>query len=369
MTVDVTAWLTLSQTPGIGAITFHRLCAKFGCPERIVRASKAALRSAGLDEKAVNFLQNPPQQRLAATLAWAKRESHCIRTFNCPQYPKKLKELKDAPPLLYIKGNEELLHEPQLAVVGTRRPTVAGRANAKKFTQDLAQAGLLINSGLAAGIDAIAHETALGNSTTIAVVATGPEKIFPSQNKNLAEKIAERGVVVSEFPVGTPLLKTNFPRRNRIISALSLGVLVIEAGLRSGALITARMAAEQGREVFAVPGTITNPEAKGCHSLIQQGAHLIESAEDILLILKPSFEQYIRADKTPPRRGEAQSSPPSGLNEAQLKIVTAMGYEPTEIDTIVERCALPVQEVFATLVALEAEGYIAEDNGTYTRIK
>jgi len=369
MTTHIEAWLTLSQTPGVGAITFHRLCAKFGCPERIIKTSKAALQSAGLDEKAINFLQNPPQQRLAPTLAWGNRESHRIRTFNCPQYPKKLKELKDAPPLLYIKGNEALLHEPQLAVVGTRSPTVAGRANAKKFTQDLAQAGLLINSGLAVGIDAIAHQTALDYSTTIAVVATGPNKIFPPQNKSLAEKIAKRGVVVSEFPVGTPLLRTNFPRRNRIISALSLGVLVIEASLQSGALITARMAAEQGREVFAVPGTITNPEAKGCHSLIQQGAHLVESAKDILLILKPSFEQYIRADKTPPRRGEAQPSPPADLNPAQIKVLTAMGYEPTQIDTIVERCALPVQEVFATLVVLEAEGYIAEDNGTYTRIK
>ena len=365
MNIDIKAWLTVSLAPGIGTVKFHRLLKNIGLPEQIIKAPTQELRKNGLDEKAVSFLRSPPGEKIELNIAWAQAPNHTIRTLLCRQYPDMLKEIKDAPPLLYIKGDEKLLKEPQIAVVGSRQPTPGGQANAKKFSHDIVRAGLLINSGMASGIDAIAQEVALSSGTTVAVIATGPDKIYPAKNKPLAEHIAKQGVLVSEFPVGTEPVKANFPRRNRIISALSLGVVVIEADLRSGALITARLAAEQGKDVFAVPGSINNPKTRGCHRLIQQGAKLVEKAEDILLELQPQLKRYIQVSKATVEKNNVQTK----LSDVSLRVLESMGYDPIDVDTLSERCGLPVQTVSATLLALEIESYVGETNGIYTRLQ
>ena len=368
MNVEIKAWLTVSQAPGIGVIKFHRLLDQIGCPEDILKAKTYELEKAGLDEKTIHFLRNPPPDEIDPNLKWMETPSHTIRTFHCRQYPEGIKELKDAPPLLYIKGNEDLLKEPQIAVVGSRQPTPGGQANAKEFSQDIAKAGILINSGMALGIDTIAHQTALTcGSTTVAVIATGPDKIYPAKNKQLAERIAEQGVLVSEFPVGTTPVRANFPRRNRLISALSLGVVVIEAGVQSGALITARLAAEQGKDVFAVPGSIQNPKAQGCHRLIQQGAKLVQKTEDILLELQPQLERHLRKREV----GKTPSSNNGGaaISYHHREILEAMGYEPIDVDTLALRCNLSAQAVSVALLTLEIENYVGENNGIYTRIR
>ena len=373
MDVKIEAWLTVSQAPGIGVIKFHKLLSQIGQPEDILRATTQELYKAGLEEKTIRFLRNPPLDKIVPNLNWMKSSNHEIRTLRCQQYPEGIKELKDAPPLLYIKGNEDLLKEPQIAVVGSRQPTPGGRANAKEFSQDIVKVGLLINSGMASGIDTIAHETALASgSTTVAVTATGPDKIYPAKNKRLAERIADQGVLVSEFPVGTTPVRANFPRRNRLISALSLGVVVIEAGVQSGALITARLAAEQGKDVFAVPGSIHNPQAQGCHHLIQQGAKLVQKTEEILLELQPQLERHLQKKED----NKTLSSDNGGLKNNWIKlsdthkeILESMGYEPVDVDTLARRCRLSVQTVSVALLTLEVENYVGEENGIYTRTR
>ena len=372
MTVDIRAWLVVSQAPGVGTIKLHKLLKEVGQPEIIIKAPTPKLRKVGLDDKAIHFLREPPAEKIDPTLAWAEAPSHSVRTLYCPQYPEKLKELKDAPPLIYVKGNESLLKEPQIAVIGSRRPTPGGLATARDFSQGLVESGLLINSGMASGIDAVAHEAALsGGGTTVAVIATGPDKIYPAKNKQLAENIAKHGVLVSEFPVGTEPVRANFPRRNRIISGLSLGVVVIEAGLRSGALITARLAAEQGKDVFAVPGSIRNPNTRGCHYLIQQGAKLVEKTEDILVELQLELTRCVHKSEdkehqeTRLNAGQRQAE----LSEVDTKVLESMGYDPIDIDTLAKRCDLPVQTVSVALLSLEVNNYVGEDNGIYTRVR
>ena len=373
MGIEIKAWLVVSQAPGIGTIKFHKLLDQIGQPEEILKATTQELHKAGLDEKAIRFIRNPPSDKITPSLSWLEAPSHTIRTLRCQQYPGKIKEIKDAPPLLYIKGDENLLKEPQIAVVGSRQPTPGGQANAKKFSREIVEAGLLVTSGMASGIDSVAHETALANQgTTVAVIATGPDKIYPAKNKSLAEHIAEQGVLLSEFPVGTEPVRANFPRRNRLISALSFGVVVIEAGIRSGALITARLAAEQGKDVFAVPGSIQNPQARGCHHLIQQGAKLVQKTEDILLELQPQLERYLRKKedgKTKRKESDDAEQNQTGLSDMHVVILEAMGYDPVDIDTLAMRCRLPVQTVSVALLTLEIENYVGEDNGVYTRTR
>lgn len=371
MNTNIRAWLIVSQAPGIGALTFRKILKQIGRPEQIINASDNVLRKAGLDEKAITFIKNPPDEKINPNLTWASAPNHTIRTLFCPQYPEMLKEIKDAPPLLYIKGNEKLLSEPQIAVVGSRKPTPGGQANAKMFSSELAKAGIMVSGGLAAGIDATAHDAAMRYGPTAAVVATGPDKIYPATNKPLAERIAKQGVLVSEFPVGTEPTRANFPRRNRIISALSLGVVVIEAASKSGALITARLAAEQGKDVFAVPGSIQNPKAQGCHKLIQEGAKLVEKAEDVLLELHPQLARYLQKENRSLTIKKEDFSPKkqADISALQERILASMGYDPIDVDTLVERCDLPIQTVSSALLALEIENYVNGDNGIYTRLR
>jgi DNA processing protein len=287
------AWLLLSQAPGIGSRYFQRLLERFGSAETALRASQHDLAQLGLPQKTISALKTIGRPEIAATLEWLADPAHQMLTLADEAYPDLLRQIDDPPPVIYLIGNPLLLHQPQLAVIGSRNPTPSGQENAREFARTLASAGLCITSGLAVGVDGAAHEGALASGNTIAVLGTGPDRIYPAAHQELAHRIAEQGLLVTEFPPGVQARAENFPRRNRIISGLSVGTLVVEAALRSGSLITARLALEQGREVFAIPGSIHNPQARGCHGLIRQGAKLVESAQDTARQMLLSMEQGV----------------------------------------------------------------------------
>ena len=372
---DIKQWLALNRAPGVGARRFLELLEQCDGIGGVFESRREQLARAGLSDEAIRFLRAPDAALLEADLEWLQEPAHSIITFVDRAYPKRLRQLKDAPPLLFVKGDATLLDDPQIAVVGARSPTPAGRDLARCFARDLARSGLLVTSGLARGIDAAAHQGALdAGQPTVAVIATGPDLIYPAENKSLAHEIAERGALVSEFPCATPPLAPHFPRRNRIISGLALGTLVIEAGERSGSLITARLAGEQGREVFAVPGSPRNPSARGCHRLIRQGAILVEDARDVLAELQPQIRDSLkRAQATDATDTQAHAAPTdaekSVLDDEHRALLEHVGFEQTTVDALVERSGLPVQQVSAMLLMLELEGYVASAGGFYQRIK
>ena len=281
--MSVDSWLTLSITPGLGAVSAHQLIRKFGSADAILGASPADLRAAGVDAEVVRALANPDPGTLQTGLDWLDDQNHHLLHCQDERYPDLLLETGHAPLCLFVAGNPEILSLPQLAIVGSRNATAGGIELAREFASLLTRSGLIITSGLAAGIDTAAHRGALdSDGSTIAVLGTGPDTVYPAQNKKLAQQICCNGALVSEFPPGTPVRRSHFPQRNRLMSGLSLGTLVVEAGFRSGSLITARYSGDYGREVFAVPGSVHSPLSKGCHRLIRQGAKLVETAADII---------------------------------------------------------------------------------------
>jgi DNA processing protein len=339
-------WLRLTLVSGVGGQSQRRLLKEFGLPDNVFQASSAALQRIVSPAIAERLLGEDVSAQIDAALAWAAQPGNCLVTLADAAYPRRLLQTEDPPTLLYVKGRIELLNRPCVAVVGSRNCTPQGAANAEKFSCALSQAGLTVVSGLALGIDGAAHRGALAApGATVAVVGTGADRLYPARNRDLALRIANEGVIVSEFHMGTPALAANFPRRNRVISGLSLGVLVVEAAERSGSLITARFAAEQGREVFAIPGSIHSPLSKGCHKLIKQGAKLVEDAQDILeeLDLKPTRE--IANESTVPQQDDG--------------LLNAMGFDPTDIDALAERSGLSAQTLAATLLELELAGRVA----------
>ncbi|HET19710.1 MAG TPA: DNA-protecting protein DprA, partial [Chromatiales bacterium] len=280
----IRAWLALLHVPGLGARIFARLWLAHPAPSSILAAPPSAWRAAGLGEAGCDALRQPDEARISAALAWLSEPGHHFIPLDDACYPAALRDLPDPPPALFALGDPDLLQLPMLAIVGTRHPTPGGALNARAFARDLAGRGLTVASGLAQGIDAEAHRGALeANGLTMAVVGTGVDRVYPALHRELAHAIVDGGgLIVSELPLGTPPRPGHFPRRNRILAALGLGTLVVEAAPRSGSLITARLAAELGREVFAIPGSIHNPMARGCHALIRSGAKLVESSGDIL---------------------------------------------------------------------------------------
>ena len=305
-------------------------------------------------------------QGVARALDWAQRPGHALVALDHPAYPKPLLEISDPPALLYAVGRLELLGQPALAVVGSRNATAQGARNAQAFARALSDSGLTIVSGLALGVDAAAHRGGLeGRNSTIAVLGTGVDVVYPPGNAALAREIASRGLLVSEFALGSPATKQNFPRRNRVISGLTLGTLVVEAALSSGSLITARAALEQGREVFAVPGSIHSPLSKGCHSLIKSGAKLVESAEDVLSelgALQSGGASLPVRDGVSPAATIPQSAGHSPLLEQ-------MGFDPVDIDSLCARAGLSAQQVSAELLRLEMAGQVAAlPGGLYQRL-
>lgn len=348
---ELAQWIRLDQTPGVGPETARRLLGAFGLPGDIFSTGFSALQTV-VSERIAHALIAPPSDETKAqidkTLAWAEQPGNRVLTLGDADYPKALLDIADPPLILYAKGRLELLSHPALAVVGSRNATTQGVINAEKFSETLSQAGLTIISGMALGIDTAAHHGGLrGTGSTVAVIGTGADIVYPARNRNLAHQIAAGGCILSEYALGMPAIAANFPRRNRIISGLAQGVLVIEAAAQSGSLITARMAAEQGREVFAIPGSIHSPLSKGCHLLIKQGAKLVESAQDVL--------EEIRHYKSP-----LPAAPIStvAIDAGGSPLLSAMGFDPVAPDTLAARCALDIAQLNAQLLTLEMEGLI-----------
>jgi DNA processing protein len=365
MTQDpaLASWLQLTLTPGFGAATIRRLLAQFGLPENVLAARRAELaKFAGA--QAVQELDSEPVARaVERALAWLAQPGRAVVTLADAAYPRLLLEIADPPPLLYCHGRTELLDRPALAVVGSRNASAHGASNAEQFARAFSAAGLTIVSGLAQGIDAAAHRGGLAaDASTIAVLGTGVDNPYPPANGPLAAQIAERGLLVSEFALGTKALAHNFPRRNRLISGLAQGCLVIEAALQSGSLITARSAAEQGREVFAVPGSIHSPLSKGCHALIKSGAKLAESAEDVLSELAAFRRTGFASTQSRPDRSDASAT-------ADGPLLECMGFDPVDVDSLCARAGLPAERVSAELLRLELAGRIAVlPGGLYQRL-
>ncbi|MEO5703312.1 MAG: DNA-processing protein DprA [Gammaproteobacteria bacterium] len=366
---DIHFWLALHRAPGIGTATFQALLERFGSPQAIFEA-RAQLAAGGvLGPPTLAYLQAPDWAAVEKDIAWLAQPGHHALTFNDPAYPQLLREIADPPTVLFVVGDPAVLSLPQIAIVGSRNPTPGGREIAEEFARHLAATGLTITSGLALGIDAASHRGALaGDGLTIAVAGTGLDRVYPARHRDLAHQIAEHGALVSEFVLGTPPLPDHFPRRNRIISGLSLGTLVVEAAQRSGSLITARMAADQGREVFAIPGSIHNPLARGCHFLIRQGAKLVETANDILEELGPLVQCLRPTQPTPVARNDS-SGPGVEVSADTEKLIACLGFESTSIDRLVERSGLTAEAVSSILLVLELQGYVTSTmGGLYTQV-
>ncbi|HWU68436.1 MAG TPA: DNA-processing protein DprA [Stenotrophobium sp.] len=357
------SWLILIRAEGVGPVSVARLLAHFPDAEAALQAGRSGWRKAGLDGKAQAGLSAPDLSRVESDLDWLSGPRRTLVTIDDPRYPPLLRECDGAPPALFCQGDPDLLPLPQLAMVGARSATPQGIENAQAFAADLAGRGLVITSGLAMGIDGAAHRGALSvDGLTLAVCGTGLDRVYPAQHREMAHQIAQKGLLVSEFPPGTPGRPENFPRRNRIISGLSLGVLVVEAARESGSLITARMASEQGREVFAIPGSIHNPLARGCHGLIRQGAKLVESANDILEEIAP----HIRIAQRP----SASATAAAAIDPQHQDILDALGDDSLSVDQLVQRTGMPVAALSAALLALELEGHAAVvDGGQYQRLR
>jgi DNA processing protein len=353
------SWLQLSLTPGIGPVTFQRLLRQFGLPQAVLARARAELAAFAAPAVLAALDSAEVAQGVARSLTWASQPGHWVITLADDIYPRLLLEIADPPPLLYARGRVELLQRSALAIVGSRNATLQGEANAQTLARALSEAGLTIVSGLALGIDAAAHRGGLaGPGSTIAVLGTGIDVVYPSRNAPLAAEIAERGLLVSEFPLGTAPAAQNFPRRNRLISGLARGCLVVEAALASGSLITARAAADQGREVFAIPGSIHSPLAKGCHSLIKSGAKLVESAEDVLAELA-GFRATGYASTT--------KQTPTG---AETGLLAHMGHDPVDVDSLCSRAGMSAEQVSSELLRLELDGRVAAlPGGLYQRLE
>ncbi|GAB0148794.1 MULTISPECIES: DNA-processing protein DprA [Marichromatium] len=358
-------WLALVNAPGIGPRTAAQLLERYGDAEAILAQPARQLTAAGLRPETVAALASPAREPIERVLHWVEQPGAWVLTRNDPRYPRRLAQLDDAPPLLYVRGDPTLLAEPQVAVVGSRNPTPGGAELTHAFARELAGYGLVVTSGLASGVDAAAHLGALERGRTIAVLGTGPDRVYPAAHRELAHRIAANGALVSEFPPGVEPLARNFPRRNRLISGLSLGVLVTEAALKSGSLITARLALEQGREVFAVPGSVRNPLARGCHALIRDGARLVEEAQEVLVELAPQLRALI--DPVP---AGAQPGPatPNGLDDTATRVLEAMGEDPVAPDELSARTGLPAQQILSTLLVLELDAHVSSlPGGRYCR--
>lgn len=372
---ELAAWLRLTLTPGVGNEAARKLLAAFGLPDAIFRQSAAALTQVVSAAQAAALRTEAPglAAQLDATWNWlqdghdSSGQRH-IAALGDVNYPDSLLAIDDPPLLLYLLGRIDLeKNQPpaphfldnSIAIVGSRNPTPQGAANARQFARSLSEAGLTVVSGLALGVDGAAHEGALdgaGNDprrlATMAVVGTGLDRVYPKDHRDLAHRIAQHGLIISEYPLGTPPLAANFPRRNRIIAGLSRGTLVIEAALKSGSLITARLAAEQGKEVFAIPGSIHSTQSRGCHALIRQGAKLVESAQDVLEELRMPAASHVTA---------AHATAAAGTGQANMKnsLLEAMGFDPVGLDALVARTGIDAAGLQAQLMELELDGQVA----------
>lgn len=364
---DLTFWLRLVLTEGIGPQTARTLLHDFGLPENIFAAGYPALQKR-VPEKLARLLCHAPseamQEQISKTIAWASQADNYVLTFADANYPASLLTIVDPPPLIYAKGRIELLQQTAIAIVGSRNATTQGMQNAERFAQTFSDASLTVISGMALGIDAAAHIGALrnaqapGNGSTIAVIGTGIDLVYPARHRALAHQIADQGCLISEYALSTPAISSNFPRRNRLISGLAQGVLVVEAAAQSGSLITARSALEQGRDVFAIPGSIHSPLSKGCHQLIRQGAKLVESASDVL--------EELRWQKNPVQITNTTAEP--AMDAGDQALLDAIGHDPVSIDQLVIRTSQSAAVLQAELLKLEMLGQVESLAGGQFRL-
>lgn len=370
---ELAGWLRLALTPGVGDAAARKLLATFGLPQSIFAQSRAALSGVVTAAHAAALQEEPPQlaQQLEATLAWianseqAPHQQRRVLTLADTAYPEALLHTADPPLMLYVAGPACTEWPTAIAIVGSRNPTPQGKLNAHQFARCFADAGFTVVSGLALGVDGAAHEGALEATScprlaTIAVVGTGLDRVYPRQHHALAHRIAERGLLISEYHLGTPPLPENFPRRNRLIAALSRGTLVVEAALKSGSLITARQAAEQGKDVFAIPGSIHSAQSRGCHALLKQGAKLVETAHDVL------EELDMPATASPPASPTSQATTGDLLED---DVVRALGFDPVSLDALVSRTGIAPARLQARMLELELAGQLARlPGGLFQRI-
>jgi DNA processing protein len=368
---ELAAWLRLLLTPGVGNETARKLLAAFGLPQTVFLQSLTALQTV-VGARIAEALQEIPDElepALERLLTWlAESGRHHLLTLGDARFPSALLQIADPPVLLYVLGDLEALSHPnKLAIVGSRNPTHQGATNAHQFAQALGQAGLCIVSGLALGVDGAAHEGALAaGARTIAVVGTGLDRVYPKAHHGLAHRIAQHGLLLSEYPLGTPPLNANFPKRNRLIAGLARGTLVVEAALQSGSLITARLTSEQGKDVFAIPGSIHAAQSRGCHALIKQGAKLVESAQDILEEL-----QGFSAGSVTTALSVSQPDTPGDENsvDGPALLLTALGFDPVGLDALQGRTRLTTADLQARLMTLELDGQVARlPGGLFQRL-
>lgn len=352
--------LALWHTPGIGPVSFEEIENQFSDLRELFSLSSSELKLHGLSDNLVKQVNNPDWQNVEEDLLWTQQPNHSILCKDDPNYPALLKQIASAPPILYVQGDAALLSTPQIAMVGSRNPSHLGREIAMQFAEELSSSGYCITSGLALGIDSASHQGALKQGgKTIAVLGTGFDCIYPRSHKDLAETIASQGALVSEFQRSAQPIAQHFPQRNRIISGLSLGVLVVEAALKSGSLITARYAIEQNREVFAIPGSIHNPLARGCHELIRNGAKLVDSAQHVFEELNPLISYVIEQKNS--------KKLPEGLDKQHLNLVKCIDSDVTAVDLVLARSGLSHQKLAPLLLDLELKGVIIQVPGGYIK--
>jgi DNA processing protein len=359
-------WLIALRTPGLGSVGLReRLAATQGdIGEMLAHLRRHA---SSLDARAPAWIEQPDEARIAADLAWLAQPGHRLLRYTDADFPPQLETIPQPPAALFVSGDASLLLRPQVAIVGARSASIAGKANARAFARTLAMAGFVITSGLADGIDGAAHEAVLDvEQPTFAVIGTGPDLVYPRKHRDLSAHVEALGALVSEFPPGTAARTDHFPRRNRIIAGLSLGTVVVEAGLQSGSLITARLAGEQGREVFAVPGSIHNPLARGCHRLIREGARLVESASEIAQSLVPAaralgaeLAQRLDQSSVVERRERPKTATGGRHDDPDYqRLLDALGHEPVALDELIARTGQTAAVLSSMLLMLELEGSV-----------
>lgn len=358
-------WL-IALRAGLVGQSLAKAVQALGGVSELCSASRGDLRRAGLEQAQIDAIHRPDQALLDSDLAWLANPDHHLVSIDHDLYPSLLRQISSPPTTLFVVGDPAVLWQPQIGIVGSRNPTAGGLDNARAFSAELSRQGLTVTSGLARGIDSATHAAAIeAGAQTIAVMGTGPDLVYPQGSRRIAERIRGHGALVTELPPGTPAKRQHFPSRNRIISGLSLGVLVIEAGLNSGSLITARLAAEQGREAFALPGSLHNPLAKGCHRLIKQGARLVESTRDVIGELAPLAQELaesLRNELAPSVQAPAEqhvSAPGQLLEDDQYtRLWEAIGHDPAPVDDLISRSGLEAREVSSMLLMLELRGMV-----------
>lgn len=362
-------WLALHRVNGLGSVGQRKLLDTFPSVKEIFSADIQLLKELGLRKKSIQSICQPDWGKVEADLRWLDSSNHHLVTIDSDVYPLLLREIHDPPILLFAHGCVDTLKNIQIGIVGSRNPDVVGRRLADEFSRELVYAGATVTSGLALGIDGCSHQGALdAGGHTIAVTGNGLDMVYPARHKALAEKIVNSGVLVSECPPGTKPVPQNFPRRNRIISGMSMGVLVVQATLRSGSLITARCAIEQGREVFAIPSSIYNPLAKGCHALIKQGAKLVESVDDVVVELGALVTVVTEGDRV--EKAERKISRSEEVLDADYKVLLdSMAYDPMSIDRLIALTGLTIESVSSMLLILELRGLVvSQAGGVYLRV-